>query len=360
MNGSVDATANSGSNGSSPVGSNRVRFGTGTTVKEFDWYHRWLEVAESAGCFELLTTGDSQSLWADPFISMAVAAERTVRPRIGITVSNPMTRHPAVVASSLVALQRLSGGRMFYALSSGDSALRNIGVRPARVAELEEFGRAVKGLCAGETVTWQGAELVLRWGSSPVPLWMGAEGPRTQFLAGQIADGVVLSNALDADVMAQTRANLAAGAASVGRSIEDIEIWCMAAMCLADSEDEGIAKLESQLAGTANHVYRFHMEGKGLPDEYRQAITTLKERYDSSVHATPERAAANAKLVKELGLVDFLARRSVIAGPPERCVERIRQVAEAGATNLLVSQFVNDPFDFMEIFADQIAPAFAG
>ena len=335
-----------------------MRFGTGTTVKDFDDYHRWLQVGEQAGCFELLTTGDSQSLWADPFVSLAVAAERTTRPRLGITVSNPMTRHPAVVASALVALQRLSGGRVFYGLSSGDSALRNIGVRPARVAELEEFGLAVKALCDGRTALWKGNELVLRWGSYPVPLWMAAEGPRTQFLAGQIADGVVLSNALDADAFTLARANVAAGAESAGRSIDDIEIWCMAAMCLADSEEEGIAKLESQLAGTANHVYRFHTDGKGLPDEYRQAVATLMERYDSSVHATPERAAANAQLVRELGLVDFLARRSVIAGPPERCVERIREVAAAGATNLIVSQFVNDPLEFMEIFADQIAPAF--
>jgi 5,10-methylenetetrahydromethanopterin reductase len=342
-----------------PAAAGPVRFATGTTVKDYDWYHRWLTVAESAGCFEILTTGDSQSLWADPFISLTVAAERTTRPRLGVTVSNPMTRHPAVVASSLVALQRLSGGRMIYGFSSGDSALRNIGVPPAGLGELEEFGRAVKGLCNGETVTWHGTELVLRWGSHPVPLWMAAEGPKTQFLAGQIADGVVLSNALDADVMAQARANLAAGAASVGRAVDEIEIWCMAAMCLADSEEEGIVKLQSQLAGTANHVYRFHMDGKGLPDEYRQALITLKQRYDSRVHATPELAAANARLVQELGLVDFLARRSVIAGPPQRCVERIRQAAAAGATNLIVSQFVNDPFDFMETFADQIAPAFA-
>jgi 5,10-methylenetetrahydromethanopterin reductase len=341
-----------------PAGREKIRFGTGTTVKDFDDYHRWLHVGEQAGCFELLTTGDSQSLWADPFVSLAVAAERTTRPRLGITVSNPMTRHPAVVASSLVALQRLSGGRVFYGLSSGDSALRNIGVRPARLAELEEFGLAVKALCAGRSAIWKGNELVLRWGSYPVPLWMGAEGPRTQFLAGQIADGVVLSNALDADVLALARTNLAAGAESVGRSIDDIEIWCMAAMCLADSEEEGIGKLESQLAGTANHVYRFHMDGKGLPDEYRDAVTSLKDRYDSSVHATPERAAANAQLVRELGLVDFLARRSVIAGPPKRCVERIREVAATGATNLIVSQFVNDPIEFMETFADQIAPAF--
>jgi 5,10-methylenetetrahydromethanopterin reductase len=335
-----------------------VRFATGTTVKDYDWYRRWLQVAESCG-FEMLTTGDSQSLWADPFVSMAVAADRTTRPRLGITVSNPMTRHPAVVASSLVALQNLSGDRMVYGLSTGDSALRAIAVHPARLSELEEFARAVKGLCAGETVTWRGTELVLRWGSRPVPLWMAAEGPRTQFLAGQVADGVILSNALDAGVMAQARANVEAGAASVGRSADDIELWCMAAMCLADSERDGVDKLKFLLAGTANHVYRFHMDQKGVPAEHVRALAVLQERYDSRHHATPERAGANAELVEELGLVDFLAGRSVIAGTPEQCVERIHQVARAGATNLIVSQFVNDPFEFMQVFARDIGPAFA-
>src|SRR5690554_4781203 len=81
----------------------QVRFATGTTVKDFDWYRRWLHVAEAAG-FEMITVGDSQSLWADPFVAMAFAAEITTRPQIALTVSNPQTRHPAVVASSLVAL----------------------------------------------------------------------------------------------------------------------------------------------------------------------------------------------------------------------------------------------------------------
>ncbi|MCU1378018.1 MAG: hypothetical protein JWN29_1001 [Acidimicrobiales bacterium] len=334
-----------------------MRFATGTTVKDYRWYEEWLAVAETAG-FAMLTTGDSQSLWADPFVTMAVAAQRTTVPRIGITVSNPMTRHPAVVASSLVALQQLSGGRMVYGLSSGDSALRNIGVRPATVAELGEFACAVKGLCAGETVSWRGEDLVLRWGSHPTPVWMAAEGPRTQFLAGQVADGVILSNALDADVLALARQNLAAGAESVGRDVGDIEVWCMAAMCPAPTEAEGIHRLRFQLAGTANHVYRFHLDGKGLPDELRPAVEELKRRYDSTAHATPERADANARLVEELGLVDFLARRSVVAGPPARWVERFRECEALGIENLIVSQFVDDQLSFMADFAKHVLPAF--
>ncbi len=188
---------------------------------------------------------------------------------------------------------------------------------------------------------------------------MAAEGPRTQHLAGQIADGVILSNALDADVLALARANIATGAESVGRDPAAVEIWCMAAMCPAATEAEGIERLRFLLAGTANHVYRFHTDGKGLPEEFRGRIEELQRRYDSTAHATPERAGANARLVEELGLVEFLAGRSVIAGPVERRIERIHEVVEAGATNLIISQFVDDQLAFMREFADTIRPAFS-
>ena len=335
-----------------------MRFATGTTVKDYDWYRQWLRAAEAAG-FCMLTTGDSQSLWGDPFVSMAVAAQATSAPRLGITVSNPVTRHPAVVASALVSLQQLSGGRMVYGLASGDSALRNIGARPAGVEELGDFARAVRALCRGETASWRGQSLRLRWGSYPTPVWMAAEGPRTQHLAGRVADGVILSNALDAEVLGLARANVAAGAAAAGRRVEDIEIWCMAAMCPAPTEQEGVRRLRFQLAGTANHVYRFHTEGKGLPEELRPAVAELQRRYDSSAHATPDRAAANADLVEELGLVDFLARRSVIAGPPERQVERLNEIRALGIDNLILSQFVDDQIGFMRDFAAEVAPALA-
>lgn len=335
-----------------------VRFATGTTVKDFDWYRDWLRIAERAK-FEMITVGDSQSLWADPFVAMAFAAEVTDEPSIALTVSNPRTRHPAVVASSLVALQQLSGGRIRYGLSSGDSALRNIGVPPAGLSTLREFGVAVKELCAGRTVQFDGQELVLRWGHHETPLWMAAEGPRTQFLAGQIADAVILSNALDRDVLAAAKHNIGAGAAAAARRLEDIEIWCMAAMSPGPTEEEGIARLRYLLAGTANHVYRFHTQGKAVPEQHLDAIAELQRRYDSTAHATPERAETNAKLVEDLGLVEFLAARSVIAGPTERRIERIREVAAAGATNLIVSQFVDDQLEFMDEFAAEIAPAFS-
>jgi alkanesulfonate monooxygenase SsuD/methylene tetrahydromethanopterin reductase-like flavin-dependent oxidoreductase (luciferase family) len=336
----------------------KIRFGTGTTVRDFAVYAEWLRVGEDCG-YELLTTGDSQSLWADPFVIMTVAASRTTRPRLAITVSNPMTRHPAVVASSATALQQISGGRFVYGISSGDSALRNIGVLPASVAELEEYVTCVQAMCDGRPATFRGQAQQLRWDHRPTPVWMAAEGPRTLRLAGRIAQGVVLSNSLTAEAMQRNLSHIREGAEQAGRSLDDLEIWCMANVVPAASEAEGIDQVRSVLAGTANHVFRFTVDGKGLPEELVPKVEELKRRYDSSHHASPETAAHNAALVDELGLTSWLARQSTIAGPIEHCIERLHEVAAAGVKGIIVAQFVPDQLNFMRTFADKVLPEFS-
>jgi alkanesulfonate monooxygenase SsuD/methylene tetrahydromethanopterin reductase-like flavin-dependent oxidoreductase (luciferase family) len=337
----------------------RVRFGTGTTVRRFADYRQWLDIAEGAG-FDLLTCGDSQSLWADCFSVMTYAAVHTSRPDLAITVSNPKTRHPAVTASAAASVQQIAEGRFRYGLASGDSALRNIGVAPATVAELEKYALAVRGLAAGDTVETGGNELRLHWLDRParVPVWLAAEGPRTQRLAGRIADGVILSNCLTPERMAIAREHLAAGAAEAGRRLDDIEIWCMCNLIFAPTEAEGIESILSVLAGTANHVFRFSLDDKGLPDDMRERITAMMREYQSRHHAQPGDHNPNNRLVDEYGLRDYLAAQGTIAGPPAHCVDRIHQVAAVGATNLIVSQFVSDQARWMRTFEAEILPAF--
>jgi hypothetical protein len=125
----------------------------------------------------------------------------------------------------------------------------------------------------------------------------------------------------------------------------------------AASEAEGIELVKAILCGTANHVYRFHMEGKGLPEEIKPKIMELKHRYDSRHHASPATAAHNAALVEELGLVDFLAPLGTIAGPPKRLVEQLHEVVQSGARNLIFSQFVDDELAFMDLLAREVLPA---
>ncbi len=337
----------------------QLRFATGTTIRRFDEYRRWLATAESLG-FDMLTCGDSQSLWAECFSMMTFAATLSTRPDLAVTVSNPMTRHPAVAASAAASVQQISGGRFHLGLSSGDSALRNIGLRPATVAELEDYVVALQRLTAGDTVEWHGARMGLHWLDDPVPVpvWLAAEGPRTQRLAGRVADGVVLSNCLSKERLDVAMEHMAAGASEVGRNVADIEIWHMCNLIFAPSEREGIEGIRSVLAGTANHVYRFTLEGKGLPEELKEPMRGLMSEYQSRHHAQPGERNPNNELLDKYGLRDYLARQGTIAGPPEHCIERIREVASFGVSNLVVSQFMSDQYEWMHTFADEVLPAF--
>ncbi len=337
----------------------RLQFGTGTTVRRFDDYRTWLATAEATG-FDLLTCGDSQSLWADCFSLMTFAAMSTKRAKLAITVSNPATRHPAVIASACASVQQIAGGRFRYGLSSGDSALRNIGVEPASVAQIARTMGAVQAMTAGRTYDDRGTALTLHWlpEPTPVPVWIAAEGPRTQRLAGSQADGVILSNCLTPERLAVAMQNIAAGAAEAGRSLDEIEIWHMCNLIFAPSEREGIDAIRSVLAGTANHVFRFTLEGKGLPAGLESRIRGLMSEYQSRFHAHPGATNPNEGLIDKYDLRDYLARQGTIAGPPEHCVERLHEVASYGVRNLVVSQFISDQLGWMRTFGEKVLPHF--
>lgn len=337
----------------------QLNFGTGTTVRNFDDYRHWLQTAEAAG-FDMLTCGDSQSLWAECFTLMTFAATLTKRPNLAITVSNPCTRHPAVAASACASVQQISGGRFRFGLASGDSALRNIGVQPGSVDLIERYMRAIQTLTAGGTFEWEGAKNALHWlpEPTPVPVWVAAEGPRTQRIAGRYADGIVLSNCLTPDRLAVAMHHIGAGAAEAGRSVDDIEIWHMCNLIFAESEDAGIDKIRSVLAGTANHVFRFTLENKGLPEELKERVRNMMGEYNSRFHAQPGVANPNEALLDKYGLRDYLARQGTIAGPPERCIERLHEVAGYGVKNLVVSQFISDQYEWMKTFSDKVLPHF--
>ena len=337
----------------------RLQFGTGTTIRSFDAYRRWLRDADAIG-FDMLTCGDSQSLWAECFTMTTFAAMLTERPNLAITVSNPMTRHPAVIASACASVHQIADGRFRYGMSSGDSALRNIGVRPSTVAELQACAHAVRELTAGRSVEWNGATLGLHWldDPTPVPVWLAAEGPRTQRLAGRLADGVILSNCLTKERLDVAMEHIGAGAAEAGRNVDDIEVWHMCNLLFAPTEQAGIDLIPSVLAGTANHVFRFTLEGKGLPDDLKARVRGLMGEYQSRHHAQPGGTNPNNELIDKWGLRDYLARQGTIAGPPEHCVERLHEVASYGVRNLVVSQFVSDQHTWMRTFADHVLPEF--
>ena len=80
---------------------------------------------------------DSQSLFRELCVSLTVAALETERVQLGPSVTNPLTRHPAVMASAIASLHELSGGRAFLGIGigTGIAAAGGIPLPPNRLCQ---------------------------------------------------------------------------------------------------------------------------------------------------------------------------------------------------------------------------------
>ena len=143
-------------------------------------------LAEEHG-FDMVGVADSQSLFRELFVTLSVIGGATERVVIGPTVTNPSTRHPAVMASGLASIQEIAGGRAFLRIATGDSAIYNLGERPRGLAGLKEYIQALRRLFAGEHTEFGGKPIHTRWigglDQPRVSIFIAAEGPKTLELA---------------------------------------------------------------------------------------------------------------------------------------------------------------------------------
>ena len=143
----------------------RMKFGVTMFPGSLDVLDKQARLAEDMG-FDYLGIADSQSLARELYVTLSVAAMSTKRVMLGLTVSNPLTRHPAVTASAIASVNELSGGRAFLGIGSGDSAVLNLGLRPARLSELHHYIQTVREMLAGETGEYRGDRAHVRWAAS--------------------------------------------------------------------------------------------------------------------------------------------------------------------------------------------------
>ena len=111
--------------------------------------------AEALGCDTVWVNDDR--LQKDVFTVLAAISGSTERIRLGPGVTNPWSRHPALLASAIATLDEISGGRAVLGLGAGGTNHRMLGIeRRAAARGLHEAITLVKGLLAGNEVTLDG------------------------------------------------------------------------------------------------------------------------------------------------------------------------------------------------------------
>lgn len=137
----------------------------------------------------------------DPFVLLGAVAGRTTTIGVGTAVTDPVRRHPAVLAQAFLTVDHLSRGRAICGLGAGEREnLEPYGLphdRPAaRFAEAVEVIRALwaaDGPVSYDGDHWKLDRAVVGLGPYHArrypPLWAGAHGPRMLDTVGRLCDG---------------------------------------------------------------------------------------------------------------------------------------------------------------------------
>lgn len=167
--------------------------------------------AESAGLPELW-------LWEDVYRQSAVAQAAAVLSatehlRVGLGVLPVPLRHAVLTAMDVATLVEMFPGRLTPGIGHGvQTWVAEIGARAASpLTLLREHAQVLRPLLHGERVAVDGRYVTLDdarlvWPPAvPPPLYVGAHGPKTLRLAGEVGDGVILQLGVSPD---DTRAAL--------------------------------------------------------------------------------------------------------------------------------------------------------
>ena len=262
-----------------------------------------VDLAEEAGLGGIWV-GDSPVLWRELYILLGAAAARTERIRVGPGVTNPVTRHLSVTASALMTLQELSGGRAALGLGLGASAVATVGRQPARLAELE---RAVADL----RELWEGGPdgLAYRAGEPPIPVHIGASGPRMLELAGRIGDGCLAVVGLHPRQLQAARERITAGSLRDG-----FELTFWVPFAVAEDPAEAREDVKSYVARSLRHP----LPAELTPLE-RETAERVKASYAYGQHLVP--GAEHSRLVPDEIVEDW-----AVAGTPAECHEQLERL----------------------------------
>ena len=239
---------------------------------------------------------DSQLAMKDVYAGLAVAALNTSRVCLGTGVTNAVSRHPTVTANAIAAIDELSHGRAILGLGAGDSALYGIGLKPQKVAEVEEAIR------------------FFRERLPSMPIYLAVSQQRMCELAGRVADGAIVMGPAQPD-MVQRQVEW------IRSSGRDCEIALIAPTSMDIEDVRSWASTQARLLG--------HF--KELPaslERFGGEIKASDEAYDYSKHLSTSAEHSHA-------VSDDLVRALAIVGSAEECAGRLRELREVGVDSFI-------------------------
>jgi len=334
-------------------------------AEELGYTHAWL--------------ADSQMLWSDCYATLALAAHRTSRIRLGTGVAVSGTRPAPVNAAGIATINALAPGRTFFGIGAGNTARRVMGLPPQRISQFEEYLQTIAPLLKGEE-----AEMPAGDGSipirhimpdkgfvnfdDPIPLYISGFGPRSLALAGKYGDGAVLGLTANPAALSSVWHMMQEGARAVGREIAPHGDYYTTALTTMVVLDEGEAvdsdRVKSECGAMAMAAVHYaYDQYRNFGHQPPNALAGIWEDYTALLESYPaERrhqrihAGHNCWVLpeEEKYLTPDVLNASSMIGTRSDLIERIRALDAGGLNQIMILPNFDTRFDVLERVAADI------
>jgi alkanesulfonate monooxygenase SsuD/methylene tetrahydromethanopterin reductase-like flavin-dependent oxidoreductase (luciferase family) len=320
------------------------------------------KLAEDVG-FKFLGLIDSQFNFMDVYCVATAVALGTEKIQVGPFVTNPLTRHPSVTASAMASLNVMSEGRAFLGYGRGDSAVKMLGLHPAKWRDLEQSLKDIRSWMRGEPVDVEGAPapLSMPWaqGEPEIPIDVTLFGPRGARTAGQLGD--IASAACPIPEAARWFHDMTqAEAAKAGRGRIPFEVSISAHV--SDDPAKAREKVRMEPAEMSNllwHLMRTYPIDT-LPPELVKGFEWLADEddwwntHDWSAHVQADHSHAALA-------TDELVDHWTVSGSARHCVDKLRELEKVGVDRFCAFLFDLSPEELdhqIRVIGEQIIPEF--
>jgi 5,10-methylenetetrahydromethanopterin reductase len=281
------------------------------------------KVTEELG-YSHIWVGDSHLIWREAYVNMAAMALNTIRVKLGTGVTNPLTRHPSVVASAYATLEEYAPGRTIVGIGLGDSSVETMGMKPAKLSYFEKTMAQMRQLLDGQEVQLETGKIhLLHPCKNKVPIYVAASGPKMLELSGRIADGIIVLVGVADEYIAHAKEKIAAGAKAAGRKVEDLNLVLWVPCAVSDTAPAKDA-VKAHVARVVAHPLPYVLD----PTE-QKVLEEIRKTYDYYHHM--DQQANHAEVIP-----DWLVDKFAIAGTVAECRAQIERIKKSGIQQIAI------------------------
>ena len=324
------------------------------SVAYWPWYsfEEQVELAVAADQAGLEGVWVSEAWGQDVVSVLAILADRTERIGIGSALMQIPARQPTAAAMAAATIDVISGGRMRLGLGlSGPQVSEGwYGVPFERqLGRIREYVEIVRMAWAREPVVHDGRnfqlpseggmglgkplKLMAKPVQERVPIYVGAIGPQSVELVGEIGDGWIPAF-YDPDDGAGLLERLDAGLAKSGRDRSAIDIAPTVPVAVEDDVDEARNALRPIIA--------FYLGGLGAKDKNFYVDLLAANGLADEAHEAQDKFLAGDRIGAAMGLSPEVIDMCGVACTPAELPERMGRFEAAGAGSVIAIPFGSD------------------